>query len=166
MKAKDKLLLENLTRKYGKNILANMIKEYKENITYTIVVKCDPYFSKKYYNGQTVISRDGRTPVEWVLNDFSRHLSLEEAFEELTSIAFEVFNENDNIIYFKTEEDVIDFFEDMEMDYDDYINDFEGEGFYLITYKGMECEYKVGVDKSIRDDSLLFSIEEDKFDGE
>ena len=38
---------------------------------YMITVSCDPYHANTKYNDEEVIRYDGKTPIEWIVDDFA-----------------------------------------------------------------------------------------------
>lgn len=54
---------------------------------YMLTVSCDPYHANMKYHGEEIIRYDGKTPIEWIVDDFSGiGYTEEEALKALAGI--------------------------------------------------------------------------------
>ncbi len=123
---------------------------------YAITCYCDPYNSRKRYNGQPVIRRDGATVTGWVVLS---GLEEEEARNLLDGVALDAFGMDAS---WEDDESIRDYARTIADDegrpYEDALAEclswYDGEGLYLDRRK---C-YGSG-DNSLTDDTCLYRIE-------
>ena len=48
-----------------------------------IIAHCDPYNSRMHYNGQTVVEKDGVTPIAWVVGEYATVAEAQSALWEM-----------------------------------------------------------------------------------
>ena len=106
---------------------------------YTITASCDPYNSRFHYHGEPIVDYDGRTPVEWVMED---DLTEQEAFRALEKIASRI-----QTWTFYNAEVIQEFFGDEAPEW------YKGEGYY----EDEVPTYLIGED-SFRHDVLYYQI--------
>ena len=111
---------------------------------YMITVPCDPYHANTKYNDEEVIRYDGKTPIEWIVDDFAGiGYTEEEALKALAGIV----DRKDCLSYY--DKNVF------ETEGEEIPEWFNGDGYY----EDEICVYNVG-DRTYRDDVLYYNIEE------
>lgn len=111
---------------------------------YLITISCDPYHANTKYHGEEVIRYDGKTPIEWIVDDFAGiGYTEEEALKALEGIV----DRKDCLSYYDK-----NVFETYGEEIPEWFN---GDGYYDDEI----CVYNVG-DRTYRDDVMYYSIEE------